>query len=57
MASSDWLLGVSHLRAFCYFNNVAVAAKAMLSKGKRAMVLDWVSHGVGKGLTFMHVAS
>ena len=30
------------LRAFCYFNNVALAAKAMVSKSKRVMVVDWV---------------
>ena len=30
-------------RAFCYFNNVAVAAKAMLAKNKRVIIVDWVS--------------
>ena len=30
-------------RGFCYFNNVALAAKAMLAKSKRVMIVDWVS--------------
>lgn len=33
---------------FCYFNNVALAAKAMLSKNKRVMIVDWdIHHGNG----------
>ena len=30
-------------RGFCYFNNVALAAKAMAAKNKRVMIVDWVS--------------
>ncbi|XP_064401979.1 histone deacetylase 4-like [Halichondria panicea] len=34
--------------AFCYFNNVAVAAKSMLSKNKRVAIVDWdIHHGNG----------
>jgi acetoin utilization deacetylase AcuC-like enzyme len=33
---------------FCYFNNVALAAKAMLAKNKRVMIVDWdIHHGNG----------
>lgn len=33
---------------FCYFNNVALAAKAMVSKNKRVMIVDWdIHHGNG----------
>ena len=39
-----WLLynRSTFFRAFCYFNNVALAAKAMVSKSKRVMIVDWV---------------
>ena len=34
---------LSFSRGFCYFNNVALAAKAMLAKNRRVMIVDWVS--------------
>lgn len=30
-------------RAFCYFNNVALAAKAMIARNKKVAIVDWVS--------------
>ena len=37
-------------RGFCYFNNVALAAKAMVVKNRRVMIVDWVS-------AYMYIAS
>ena len=34
------------LRAFCYFNNVALAAKAMVAKNKKVAIVDWVSSSI-----------
>jgi acetoin utilization deacetylase AcuC-like enzyme len=34
--------------AFCYFNNVALAAKAMVAKNKKVAIVDWdIHHGNG----------
>ena len=33
-------------RAFCYFNNVALAAKALTAKNKRVLIVDWVRSSV-----------
>lgn len=34
--------------AFCYFNNVAVAAKALVTKNKKVVIVDWdIHHGNG----------
>ena len=35
---------ISLYRAFCYFNNVALAAKALVTKNKRVAIVDWVSN-------------
>lgn len=29
-------------RAFCYFNNVALAAKSVISKNRKVAIVDWV---------------
>ena len=48
-------LCLSLFRGFCYFNNVALAAKSMLAKSsiKKVMIVDWdIHHGNGTQQVF-----
>ena len=49
------LLYLTTCRGFCYFNNVALAAKALLNKPNvnKVMIVDWdIHHGSGTQQVF-----